>query len=84
MLFNLNKQIAKPLQCPDCGLDMDFLASQPMKRVFLSSLLERRFFLCPNCGLLSHGIVSISQASCGSQSGFDFAFWSLRSPAKRG
>jgi len=27
MLFDLREQIAKSLQCPDCSIDMDFLAS---------------------------------------------------------
>ena len=60
MLFNLNKQIAKPLrlQCPDCGMDMQFLVSQRAKRVFVSTILERVFFLCPNCQRLSHQLVA--------------------------
>jgi hypothetical protein len=36
---------------------MDFLASQLNGRVFLSTLLERHLFVCPNCGRLSHEIV---------------------------
>ena len=31
MLFNLNKQIAKWPQCPDCGIDMQFLMSERAK-----------------------------------------------------
>jgi predicted RNA-binding Zn-ribbon protein involved in translation (DUF1610 family) len=63
MLFNLSKQIAKPLQCPDCGIDMQFLVSQRTKRVFASTILERAFFLCPNCQRVSHQFVAIPQAS---------------------
>jgi len=36
---------------------MHFLASQPTKRVFASAILERVFFLCPNCQRLSHRLV---------------------------
>jgi hypothetical protein len=73
MLFNLNKQIAKLLQCPDCSIDMLFLGSRPTKRVFASTVLERAFFLCPNCRLLIHRIVSMPQASYDPQSGLDSA-----------
>jgi hypothetical protein len=59
MLFNLSEQIAKSLQCPDCNIDMDFLASVRTNRVFVSTILERVFFLCPNCQRLSHRLVAM-------------------------
>jgi hypothetical protein len=59
MLFDLGKQIVKPLKCPDCDTDMHFFASQPTKRVFLSTILERKFFLCPNCQRLHYQLVAI-------------------------
>jgi len=74
MLFDLSKQIAKP-QCPDCKIDMHFLVSQPTKRVFLATILERRFFLCPNCRRLSHRLAEmpldslVARPSQGLQSG---------------
>src|SRR5262249_15258954 len=68
MFFNSSAQIDKRLQCPDCDIDMFFLGSRPTRRVFLSAILERRFFLCPNCGRLSHSVVSTSQASYDPQS----------------
>jgi hypothetical protein len=58
MLFDPNNKIKKPLRCLDCGADMDFLASQLNGRVFLSTLLERNFFVCPDCGRLSHEMVA--------------------------
>jgi len=58
MLFDSKKKITKPLRCLDCGADMDFLASQLNGRVFLSTLLERNFFVCPNCGRLSNEMVA--------------------------
>jgi hypothetical protein len=58
MLFNPKNQISKPLRCPDCGADMDYLASQLNGRVFLSTLLERNFFVCSDCGRLSHELVA--------------------------
>jgi hypothetical protein len=57
MLSDLSKQIAKPPQCPDCDIDMQFLALQATRPVFVSTLLERTFFLCPNCGRLSQQLV---------------------------
>src|SRR5262245_27190965 len=42
MLFNLREQIAKSLQCPDCNVDMDFLASLRTNRVFVSNDLRAR------------------------------------------
>jgi uncharacterized protein with PIN domain len=57
------KQIAKPLQCPDCDTGLDFLISQPTKRVFVSTTLERRFFLCPNCGRLIYQLVAMPTSS---------------------
>jgi hypothetical protein len=57
MLSDLSKQIAKPLQCPDCDIDMQFLALRPTKHVFVSTLFERSFFLCPNCGRLSQQLM---------------------------
>jgi uncharacterized protein with PIN domain len=63
MLFNLNKQIAKAPRCPDCDTDMQFLVSERAKRVFVSTILERAFFLCPNCQRLSHRLLATPQAS---------------------
>jgi hypothetical protein len=57
MLSDLSKQIAKPLQCPDCDIDMQFLALRATTPVFVSTLLERTFFLCPNCARLSQQLV---------------------------
>jgi hypothetical protein len=54
MLFDLKKPI---MRCPDCGTDTDFLLSQTTDRVFLSTLVERSLFVCPNCRRLSDGIV---------------------------
>jgi len=47
----------KSLRCPDCWIDMEFLVSQTTSRVFLSTLLERAFFVCPNCGRVSCEVV---------------------------
>jgi hypothetical protein len=58
MLFDLKKKITTPLRCPDCEADMNFLASQLNGRVFLSTLLERNFFVCPDCGRLNHEMVA--------------------------
>jgi hypothetical protein len=82
MLFNSSAQI-KQLQCPDCDIDMFFLGSRPTRRVFVSTILGRAFFLCPNCQRLSHRLVAMSQSSYDPQSGFDFvALSSLDSPAE--
>src|SRR5262249_35908569 len=59
MLFNSTRQIAKPLQCPDCNIEMEFLVSRPTRPVFVSTILERRFFLCVNCQRLSHRLVAM-------------------------
>ena len=59
MLFGLSKQMAP--QCPDCDIEMHFLSSQRNKRVFVSTILERTLFLCPNCGRLGHRFVLIPQ-----------------------
>jgi len=72
MLFNLKSQIAKPLECPDCDIEMLFLASQPTKRVFVSTILGRSFFLCPNCQRLSHRLVAMPHASYDPRNGFGF------------
>jgi hypothetical protein len=58
MLFESKKQITKPLRCADCGANMGFLASQLNRRVFLSTILERNYFVCSDCGRLSHEIVA--------------------------
>ena len=63
MLLNLISQMAGPLQCPDCSIDMQFLTSQRTKRVFVSTILERRFFVCPNCQRLSHQLLAVPLAS---------------------
>ena len=63
MLFSLSEQITKPLQCPDCDIDMQFLVSQPTKRVFVSTILERKFFLCPNCWRVSYEFVAMPAGS---------------------
>jgi hypothetical protein len=57
MLFDPKKKITKPLRCPDCRIDMDFLASQSTRRVFLSTLVERNFFVCESCARLSYEVV---------------------------
>jgi len=62
MLLDLSKTIAKPLQCDDCDIDMRFLGSVRIKRVFFSTIMERKFFLCPNCGRLSYVLVAIHAA----------------------
>ena len=59
MLLDLKTQIAKPLQCPDCNSDMEFLMSKRTKRVFVSTILERKFFLCPNCWRVSYEFVAM-------------------------
>jgi hypothetical protein len=46
MLLHLSEQIAKPLPCHDCDIDMRFLGSVRIKRVFHSTIVERKFFLC--------------------------------------
>jgi uncharacterized protein with PIN domain len=63
MLLDLRTQIAKPLQCPDCNSDMQFLMSKRTKRVFASTILKRRLYVCPNCQRLSHRLVAMPQAS---------------------
>jgi hypothetical protein len=72
MLFDSSKKLDKPLQCPDCDIDMFFLGSRPTRRVFASTILVRVFFLCPNCQRLSHRLVAMPQGSYHPQSGFDF------------
>jgi uncharacterized protein with PIN domain len=57
MLLDPNKQITKLTRCPDCWADMDFLGAQLNERVFLSTILERHFFVCPDCGHLGYEIV---------------------------
>jgi hypothetical protein len=57
MLFDPKKQITKPSQCPDCEIDTDFLLSQAASEVFLSTVLERHLFACPNCGRLGYKTV---------------------------
>jgi hypothetical protein len=59
MWLGLNKKIAQPLRCLDCDVDMDFLLGQYNSRVFVSTLLERAFFRCPNCQRLDHRLVAI-------------------------
>ena len=61
MLFTSTKQIAKPLQCPVCNTEMEFLVSRPAKPLFVSTNLERRLFLCPNCWRLSDQLVATPQ-----------------------
>jgi hypothetical protein len=58
MLFDLSRQIAKPPECPDCDIVMEFLASQRTKRVLVSTILERTLFLCPNCHRLSRRLLA--------------------------
>jgi predicted RNA-binding Zn-ribbon protein involved in translation (DUF1610 family) len=53
LLFYPDQEVTKPLLCADCGANTDILASQLNGRVFLSTLLERHFFVCPDCGRLS-------------------------------
>jgi len=59
MLFGLIKRNAQPLRCPDCDVDMDFLQAQYTSHVFVSTLLERAFFRCPNCQRLSHRLAAM-------------------------
>ena len=61
MLLDLRKQTTKPLQCQDCDIDVQFLASVRFRRVFRSTITKRKFFLCPNCGRLSSAVVAIYQ-----------------------
>jgi predicted RNA-binding Zn-ribbon protein involved in translation (DUF1610 family) len=61
MLFDPPKQIAQPLRCSDCGASAYFLASQLNGRVFLSALLERNSFVCPDCGRLCNEIVAMQK-----------------------
>jgi C4-type Zn-finger protein len=56
MLFD-SKKIRQSLQCPDCGAGAHFLQSQLMSRVFLSTLVERNFFVCESCARLSYEVV---------------------------
>ena len=44
MLFDLSKTITRPLQCHDCDIDMRLLGSVRIKRVFLLTIMERKFF----------------------------------------
>jgi uncharacterized protein with PIN domain len=53
MTIGLTSQITEPLRCPDCRTEMDFLKSEFLESVFVSTIVERRYFLCPNCQLLS-------------------------------
>jgi ribosomal protein L44E len=57
MLLDLRKKTTKPLQCQDCDIDVRFLASVRLKRVFHSTITKRKFFLCPNCGRLTSALV---------------------------
>jgi uncharacterized C2H2 Zn-finger protein len=59
MLFGLIKRNAQPLRCPDCDVDMDFLQAQYTSHVFVSTLLERAFFRCPNCQRLSDRLAAM-------------------------
>src|SRR5215510_15332366 len=65
MTRDLFSPIAKPQQCPDCDIEMHFLASRPTRRVFVATILERAFFLCPNCRCLSHRLVAMPASSSG-------------------
>jgi len=65
MTRDLLSPFAKPQQCPDCDIDMHFLASRPTRRVFVATILERAFFLCPNCRCLSHRLVAMPAPSSG-------------------
>jgi len=67
MLFDLSKQLAKPIRCPDCDIEMQLFALRPTKRVSASTILERRFFICMNCQRLSHRLVAMSLDSSSSQ-----------------
>src|SRR5215813_131173 len=61
MLLDLSKQATKPLRCHDCDINMRFLASVHIKRGSLSTIIKRKFFLCPNCGRLSSVLVAMHQ-----------------------
>lgn len=48
-------------KCPTCNIEMQFLASQPIKRMFIqaTTLYERAFFICPNCRWLSDQLIAM-------------------------
>jgi predicted nucleic-acid-binding Zn-ribbon protein len=66
MLFD-SKKIRQSLQCPDCGADTHFFQSQLMSRVFLSTLVERNFFVCESCSRLSYEVVLWPKEFIGSE-----------------
>jgi hypothetical protein len=35
--------------CPNCGIQMHFQGRRPVDRIFVNTIFERAFFLCPNC-----------------------------------
>ena len=61
----VSKEITHSLQCPGCGADTHFLKSQLIGRVFLSTLVERNFFLCENCARLSYEVVLLPKEFTG-------------------
>jgi len=48
-------------KCPTCNIEMQFLASQPIKQMFVqaTTLFERAFFICPNCRWLSDQLIAM-------------------------
>lgn len=67
MLFDLSKHIGQSPQCPDCDIDLEFLVARQTKPIFVSTILERRFFLCPNCQRLIHQLVTMPKAQSGAE-----------------
>jgi uncharacterized protein with PIN domain len=67
MLFDSSKHIGKSPRCPDCDIELEFLVARQAKRIFVSTILERRFFLCPNCQRLIHQLVTMPIASSGAE-----------------
>jgi hypothetical protein len=56
MLFDPKKQLATPLRCDDCWVDMAHLGSQGTDEVFVSTIVERHFFFCVDCGRLGYKV----------------------------
>jgi len=67
MPFDLSNQTAKPIRCPDCDIDMQLFVSASTSRVFASTILERRLFVCMNCQRLGYQLVAMPLDSSSSQ-----------------
>jgi len=58
MLSDSKKQVPTPLRCGDCWGHMAFWGSEATtSEVFLSTVVERHFFMCLNCGRVDHKVV---------------------------